>query len=85
MRRGAGKADIGLGPPGAWRLAPVQERQSFFVGANFSKYVGMDVTSLLSVPVWIMEPFSVTQKVTEIMEYSELMDLANDAEDPFMR
>jgi len=61
------------------------ERQSFFVGANFSKYVGMDVTSLLSVPVWIMEPFSVTQKVTEIMEYSELMDLANDAEDPFMR
>jgi len=61
------------------------QRQSFFVGANFSKYVGMDVTSLLSVPVWIMEPFSVTQKVAEIMEYSELMDLANDAEDPLLR
>mmetsp|Transcript_32697 Transcript_32697/g.77552 ORF Transcript_32697/g.77552 Transcript_32697/m.77552 type:complete len:457 (+) Transcript_32697:79-1449(+) len=60
-------------------------RQSFFVTSNFGKYIGMDITSLLSVPIWIMEPFTVTQKMAEVMEYSELLDTAADCEDPVKR
>lgn len=62
-----------------------QKRQSFFLSSNFSKYVGTDVTSLLSVPVWIMEPFSVTQLLAEIMEYSDLLGKAAKCEDPLLR
>ena len=43
---------------------------------QLAKMVGSDVTSLLSVPVWIMEPTSVIQKMAEIMEYPELLDRA---------
>ena len=45
----------------------------------------MDVTSLLSVPVWIMEPCTILQKAAEIMEYTELLDKANACEDPHER
>lgn len=45
----------------------------------------MDVTSLLSVPVWIMEPFTILQKAAEIMEYTELLDSADQCEDPHER
>ena len=45
----------------------------------------MDVTSLLSVPVWIMEPFTILQKAAEIMEYTELLDKADKCEDPYER
>lgn len=41
----------------------------------------MDVTSLLSVPVWIMEPFTILQKAAEIMEYTELLDAADTCKD----
>ncbi len=45
----------------------------------------MDVTSLLSVPVWIMEPVTILQKAAEIMEYTELLDKANACSDPMER
>lgn len=47
--------------------------------------MGMDVTSLMSVPLFIMEPFSMLQKMAEIMEYTQLLDQANAAEDPYER
>lgn len=47
--------------------------------------MGMDVTSLMSVPLFIMEPFSMLQKMAEIMEYTHLLDQANAAEDPYER
>ena len=47
--------------------------------------VGMDVTSMLSVPVWVMEPTSVLQKMAEIMENSHLLDSAANCEDPMER
>lgn len=43
------------------------------------------MTSLLSVPVWIMEPFTILQKAAEIMEYTELLDAADTTEDEFDR
>lgn len=49
------------------------------------KYIGADVTSLVTLPVLIFEPMSMLQKMAEIMEYSYLLDLADDCEDPHMR
>jgi len=61
------------------------QRQSYFMSTNFSKYIGMDVMSLMSVPVWIMEPMSVTQRLAEIMEYTDILDKAADCQDPMLR
>lgn len=52
---------------------------------SLEQYVGKDVMSLLSVPVWIMEPFTVLQKMSEIMEYTELLDKADQAATPLER
>ena len=43
------------------------------------------MTSLLSVPVWIMEPFTILQKAAEIMEYTHLLDQADAMDDDFDR
>ncbi|KAF6256044.1 oxysterol binding protein [Scenedesmus sp. NREL 46B-D3] len=45
----------------------------------------MDVTSLMSVPLFIMEPFSMLQKMAEIMEYTQLLDDADKSDDQFER
>ena len=45
----------------------------------------MDITSLVTLPVWIMEPYTILQKVAEIMEYTELLDKAASTEDPYER
>jgi hypothetical protein len=62
-----------------------QARKAVFRPSAIKKYIGMDVTSLLSVPLFIMEPLSMLQKMAEIMEYTELLDYANRAEDPHER
>ncbi|THF93917.1 hypothetical protein TEA_017607 [Camellia sinensis var. sinensis] len=49
------------------------------------KYIGSDVTSMVTLPVIIFEPVSMLQKMAELMEYSYLMDLADECEDPYMR
>lgn len=53
--------------------------------SNLEQYIGHDVMSLMSVPVWIMEPFTVLQKMAEIMEYTDLLDKANSSTDPMER
>eukprot|EP00882_Tetradesmus_deserticola_P007827 GHRQ01008239.1.p1 GENE.GHRQ01008239.1~~GHRQ01008239.1.p1 ORF type:complete len:474 (+),score=250.32 GHRQ01008239.1:231-1652(+) len=53
--------------------------------SKVSKYMGMDVTSLMSVPLFIMEPFSMLQKMAEIMEYTQLLDDADKSDDRFER
>lgn len=63
----------------------IAERKDAWGTKQFQQYIGMDVTSLLSVPVWIMEPFSILQKAAEIMEYTELLDTANKCTDPLER
>ena len=45
----------------------------------------MDITSLVTLPVWIMEPYTILQKVAEIMEYTEALDRAAATEDPYER
>jgi hypothetical protein len=53
--------------------------------ATVREYVGADVLSLLSVPVFIMEPMSMLQKMGDVLEYAELLDAADAAADPLER
>eukprot|EP00210_Caulerpa_lentillifera_P008633 g8236.t1 len=62
---------------------PDDKRQQMW--SNLEQYIGHDVMSLMSVPVWIMEPFTVLQKMAEIMEYTDLLDKANSATEPMLR
>ena len=43
--------------------------------------IGADVMSELSVPVFIMEPTTMLQKMSEILQYATLLDAAADEED----
>lgn len=52
---------------------------------NYKDYIGRDITSLVTLPVWIMEPYTMLQKVAEIMEHTELLDRAAVTEDPYER
>ena len=45
----------------------------------------MDITSLVQLPLFIMEPYTMLQKVAEIMEYTELLDRAAATADPYER
>lgn len=66
-------------------LSYLQERKQAWGTRQFQQYIGADVTSLLSVPVWIMEPFTILQKAAEIMEYTDLLDSADSTADPYDR
>lgn len=66
-------------------LVCVQLRKQAWGTKQFHQYIGKDVTSLLSLPVWIMEPFTILQKAAEIMEYTELLDTADQCDDPYER
>ncbi|CAG9465360.1 unnamed protein product [Pedinophyceae sp. YPF-701] len=59
------------------------DRQDFF--SQVKGMLGKDVMSLLSVPVYFMEPFSTLQKMAEIMEYPDLLDAAAAAPDEATR
>jgi Oxysterol-binding protein len=45
----------------------------------------MDITSLVTLPVWIMEPFTILQRLAEIMEYTDQLDRAAGTEDQYER
>ncbi|XP_071718554.1 oxysterol-binding protein-related protein 3C-like [Rutidosis leptorrhynchoides] len=49
------------------------------------KYIGADITSMVTLPVLIFEPMTMLQKMAELMEYSYLLELADKCEDPNMR
>lgn len=63
--------------------ACMQQRQIEFT--NYRDYIGMDITSLVALPVWIMMPFSMLQNISEIMEYTDLLEKAAKTEDPYER
>lgn len=65
------------------RHPPPQRRQREFT--SYKDYVGQDITCLLSVPVWIMEPTTLLQKAAEILEYYQLLNQADETEDEFER
>ena len=61
----------------------MQQRQKAFT--NYKDYLGKDITSLVILPVWIMQPFTMLQNMAEIMEYTDCLDAAATCEDPYMR
>ncbi|CAI0472727.1 unnamed protein product [Linum tenue] len=65
---------------GRWQQ---EERDSFW--RMMQKYVGSDITSMVTLPVMIFEPMTMVQKMAELMEYSHLLDLADECDDPHMR
>lgn len=65
---------------GRWKQ---EERDNYW--KMMQKYIGADVQSLVTLPVFISEPNSVLQRMAELMEYSHLLDLADECEDPYMR
>ncbi|KAL6774365.1 hypothetical protein ACKKBG_A24730 [Auxenochlorella protothecoides x Auxenochlorella symbiontica] len=52
---------------------------------SYKDYLGKDITSLVILPVWIMQPFTMLQNMAEIMEYTEALDKAAVTEDPYER
>ena len=60
-----------------------QKRQEAFT--SYKDYIGMDITSLVTLPVWIMEPFTILQRLAEIMEYTDQLDRAAGTEDQYER
>jgi len=75
--------DAGEGNGAASGPGPSDEKVALFT--SLKQYIGSDISSLVSVPVWIMEPTSTLQKMAEIMEYTDLLDQAAACEDPAMR
>ncbi|OWM66782.1 hypothetical protein CDL15_Pgr010435 [Punica granatum] len=65
---------------GRWRQ---EDRDSYW--KMMQKYIGSDVTSMVTLPVLIFEPMTMIQKMAELMEYSHLLDKADECEDPYMR
>lgn len=65
---------------GRWKQ---EDRDSYW--KMMRKYVGADVTSLVTLPVIIFEPMSMLQRMSEILEYSELLNKADECDDPYMR
>lgn len=60
-----------------------EKRQAEF--KSYRDYIGLDITSLVSLPVWIMEPFTILQRLAEIMEYTKQLDTAAETEDQHER
>lgn len=52
---------------------------------QLAQYVGSDVMSLLSIPVWLMEPLSTLQKMSEITEFMHCLAKADDSDDESVR
>lgn len=50
-----------------------------------SSYIGKDVTSMISLPVWVFEPVSFLQIMAEPLQYEALLQKAADATDPLDR
>ncbi|GLT89573.1 hypothetical protein SLE2022_075510 [Rubroshorea leprosula] len=65
---------------GRWKQ---EDRDSYW--KMMQNYIGADVTSMVTLPVLIFEPMTMLQKMAELMEYSYLLDMADECEDPYMR
>ena len=81
----AGSASRGASSQGGAGAGNVDEATRMTAFANFREFIGMDITSLVTLPVWIMEPYTLLQKVAEIMEYTDALEKAVETEDEFER
>ena len=62
------------------------EKWEVFSSLDLSKYVGKDVLSVASLPIWLFEPTTTLQRIGEIFEHGHrLLVLADNEPDPAMR
>jgi len=57
----------------------IEERQSLF--KQLSGFIGKDITSMISLPVWVFEPFSFLEVMAEPLQFDELLIKASTAPD----
>ncbi|EGG18114.1 oxysterol binding family protein [Cavenderia fasciculata] len=50
---------------------------------QLSSYMGKDITSLISLPVWVFEPMSFLQVMSEPLQYNHLLKKAAEADSPY--
>lgn len=67
-------------------VLPAQSTDNSHIGILTILYnnIGKDL-SRVSMPVALNEPLSLLQRVSEELEYSELLDIANHIDDPYKR
>lgn len=65
---------------GRWKQ---EDREGYW--KMMHKYIGADVTSMVTLPVFIFEPMTMLQKMAELMEYAHLLDMADQCEDPYLK
>lgn len=56
-----------------------EERKSLW--KQLSSYIGKDITSMISLPVWIFEPLSFLQIMCEPLQFAELLHKASESPD----
>lgn len=64
----------GTGEGGEETVAAAQTEERKSLWKQLSQYIGSDITSGLSLPVWIFEPHSFLQIICEPLQFSELLD-----------
>ena len=77
------RKDAGDGADDAEPDETASERKALW--SQLKGMMGADVMSLLSVPVFIMEPLTTLQKMGEIMHYCDVLDRACEEEDEHAR
>lgn len=60
-----------------------EKRKGLF--KTLSSFIGKDVVSLVSLPVWIFEPMSFLQVMAEPLQYDDLLKKAAACPDPYLR
>jgi len=61
------------------------EEQKKSLWKQLSGLIGQDVTSLISLPVWVFDPISFLQIMCEPMMYAELLHKASESSDQYHR
>lgn len=75
-----------LNIPGRRTTLPAPSADNSHIGIMTILYnnIGKDL-SRVSMPVALNEPLSLLQRLSEELEYSELLDTANNTDDPYLR
>eukprot|EP01133_Synstelium_polycarpum_P003941 gene3941-4563_t len=61
----------------------VEERKGLM--KQLTSYIGKDITSLISLPVWVFEPVSFLQVMSEPLQYADSLAKAASHPDPYYR
>lgn len=76
---------VSMDPPERYTLPYLRDpKKKISFWTILKDSIGKDITKL-SVPVYFNDPTNILQKCAVSMEYSNLIDVAIDQEDPFMR